>query len=348
VGATTLGIIVDRIFDTEEIVVKPVAPVLRGISMFSGNTILGDGSVIMILDTNGIARATGTAGGEMRATAKTEAERLALAAGSSARTAMLLFRAGSTEPKAVPLGLIEFSAGSPVIQYRGHLMPLVPMTGALDMERAHQAVLVFADVDKKLGRDRSMGLVVDEIVDVVEDQLRIELSGDRPGMLGTAVIAGHATDVVDIGYWLNHAFGDWFGGGREGKRSSARVLVVEDSDFFRQLVVPILSAAGNEVMAANDGAQALRMRDAGLMFDIIVSDIGMPEVDGLEFVRRVRAEGPWADLPVIALTANGSAAAVEAGRAAGFTDYVHKFDRDTLLASLRTCLAARGETQLAA
>ena len=72
VGATTLGIIVDRIFDTEEIVVKPVAPVLRGISMFSGNTILGDGSVIMILDTNGIARATGTAGGEMRATAKTE------------------------------------------------------------------------------------------------------------------------------------------------------------------------------------------------------------------------------------------------------------------------------------
>ena len=354
VGANTLGIIVDRVFDTEEIVVKPVAPVLRSISMFSGNTILGDGSVIMILDTNGIARATGTAGGEVRATtAKSEADRLALAAGSAARTAMLLFRAGSTEPKAVPLGLvarlediprerIEFSAGQPVIQYRGHLMPLVPMSGSLDIERAQQAVLVFADVDHKLGRERSMGLVVDEIVDVVEDRLRIELTGDRPGLLGTAVIAGHATDVVDIGYWLNQAFGDWFSANREGKRNSARILVVEDSDFFRQLVVPILSAAGYEVMAANDGAQALRLREAGLMFDAIVSDIEMPELDGLEFVRRVRAEGAWAELPVIALTANGSAGAEEAGRTAGFTDYVQKLDRDTLLASLRRHLAPSG------
>jgi two-component system chemotaxis sensor kinase CheA len=55
VGTFTFGIMVDRVFDTEEIVVKPVAPILRHIPMFSGNTILGDGSVIMILDPNGIA-----------------------------------------------------------------------------------------------------------------------------------------------------------------------------------------------------------------------------------------------------------------------------------------------------
>ncbi len=62
VGASLLGIVVDRVFDTEEIVVKPVAPIMRHVTMFSGNTILGDGSVIMILDPNGIARATGIAG----------------------------------------------------------------------------------------------------------------------------------------------------------------------------------------------------------------------------------------------------------------------------------------------
>ena len=68
VGANMLGIIVDRVFDTEEIVVKPVAPILRHVTMFSGNTILGDGSVIMILDPNGIARATGIgAGGDSKA-----------------------------------------------------------------------------------------------------------------------------------------------------------------------------------------------------------------------------------------------------------------------------------------
>ena len=68
VGANSLGIIVDRVFDTEEIVVKPVAPILRHVTMFSGNTILGDGSVIMILDPNGIARGTGIgAGGDSKA-----------------------------------------------------------------------------------------------------------------------------------------------------------------------------------------------------------------------------------------------------------------------------------------
>ncbi len=92
VGATLLGIIVDRVFDTEEIVVKPVAPILRHITMFSGNTILGDGSVIMILDPNGIARATGAGtGGDSRAGAAVPVE---AAQHSNERTAMLLFRAG--------------------------------------------------------------------------------------------------------------------------------------------------------------------------------------------------------------------------------------------------------------
>src|SRR5579859_1678576 len=71
VGNYTFGIIVDRVFDTEEIVVKPVAPILRHINMFSGNTILGDGSVIMILDPNGIAGAAG----EMAAGAQPVAEK---------------------------------------------------------------------------------------------------------------------------------------------------------------------------------------------------------------------------------------------------------------------------------
>ncbi len=90
------------------------------------------------------------------------------------------------------------------------------------------------------------------------------------------------------------------------------------------------------------------MREAGLMFDAIVSDIEMPDMDGNEFVRRVRAGGAWAELPVIALTGRGSAQAIETGRAAGFTDYVQKFERETLLGSLRQCLAARTELRMAA
>ncbi len=358
VGTSTCGIIVDAVFDTEEIVVKPVAPILRHVTMFSGNTILGDGSVIMILDPNGIARASGIAGGEGRGPEVGTAASLAAGLQSGQRTALLIFRAGGPEPKAVPLGLIarlehigrdkiETSAGQPVTQYRGKLMPLVPLMGSIDKERESHPVLVFSDVDRGIGRDRAMGLIVDEIVDVAEDVLRVELTGERAGLLGTAVIDGQATDVIDTVYWLRQAFQDWFGG-TAGSHAVARVLVVEDSDFFRHLLVPALSAAGYEVTAAGDAAEALRLREAGVRFDAIVSDIEMPDMSGLEFVRRVRADGAWAELPVIALSSLAKPHEIEAGRNAGFTDYVQKFERDALLASLRQCLAQRRPQALAA
>jgi two-component system, chemotaxis family, sensor kinase CheA len=346
VGTHALGIIVDRVFDTEEIVVKPVAPILRHITMFSGNTILGDGSVIMILDPNGIARATGVGGpgGDMRTAETLAAARAAAALAAGAQTALLLFRAGDSDRKAVPLGLVsrledidvrrvETSAGGPVLQYRGRLMPLVPLSGALDETRTHHPVLVFDDGAS------CVGLVVDEIVDVVEEHLRIELTGASDGLLGTAVIAGLSTDVIDTAYWLTRAKHDWFRGrAPSDHQARPRLLVVEDSDFFRTMLVPALSAAGFEVSAAPDAAHALSLRDAGLMFEAIVSDIVMPGMDGLEFVRRVRAEGPWAALPVVALTGQARPADIDAARAAGFTDVVEKFERDALLETLRQCL----------
>jgi two-component system chemotaxis sensor kinase CheA len=343
VGANSLGIIVDRVFDTEEIVVKPVAPILRHVTMFSGNTILGDGSVIMILDPNGIARATGIgAGGDSKAISSSALDALR----STDRTAMLLFRAGREQNLAAPLGLvarlediprekIEISCGAMVTQYRGKLMPLVALSDNLDTAKPRQSTLVFND------GDRSMGLMVDEIVDVIEDRLNIELSGGRPGLLGSAVIGGHATDVIDTGYWLTQAWQDWFHGQpRSAEQGTARrVLVVEDSDFFRQLVTPILAAAGYRVTAVSSAAEALRLREAGAVFEAIVSDITMPDMNGLDFARAVRAGGAWAKLPMIALSACTEPADIEAGRDAGFTDYVAKFEREALIASLRQCLA---------
>jgi two-component system chemotaxis sensor kinase CheA len=343
VGSGMLGIIVDDVYDTEEIVVKPVAPILRHVTMFSGNTILGDGSVIMILDPNGVARSAGVSAS--RAT-RTENERGLTARRSSDGMALLLFRAGGeAASRAVPLSLvarledvprekIERSAGGYVTQYRGKLMPLIDMTGGATLEAATQPVLVFAD------GERSMGLMVDAIVDVVHDKLNIELGSGSPGLLGTAVIAGQAADVLDTEYWLTQACNDWFGGASTGQnRTQRRLLVVEDSDFFRQLLVPTLSAAGYEVTSAGSGAEALRLRESGLVVDAIVSDIDMPDMDGLEFARRVREGGAWAGLPMIALTGKGAPADEARGREAGFTDYCQKFERAALLASLKHCLA---------
>ncbi|SDB13117.1 hybrid sensor histidine kinase/response regulator [Belnapia rosea] len=347
VGAHVFGIIVDRVFDTEEIVVKPVAPILRHVTMFSGNTILGDGSVIMILDPNGIARATGVGAESGEGEAERDGKRQVIAHRSDQRTALLLFRAGDATPKAVPLGLvarledverarIENAGGRPLVQYRGKLMPLVPMSGHWDQAMApeRQPVLVFSD------GDRTMGLMVDEILDVVEEVMTIDGAGERPGFLGTTVIGGKVTEMLDTAWWLRQAGEDWFGGAEPAAGAGRRILLVEDSAFFRNLVVPAIGAAGYAVTAVPDAEEALRLREAGASFDAVISDIAMPGMDGFALAHALRESGPWRSLPLIALTGCSDPADIERGRAAGFTDYVAKFDRAALLESLRQCLSA--------
>ena len=345
IGNLRLGIVVDEVFDTEEIVVKPVAPVLRHVTMFSGNTILGDGSVIMILDPNGVARSAGIAA---RAAGRDAVVAPALSA-SEDSVALLLFRAAAGQGMfAVPLSLvarletidaskIENSCGGYVTQYRGQLMKMIAMEdagGIPSPPAAQQPVLVFAD------GERRMGLMVGAIVDVVHGRLRIELGSGRPGMLGTAVIAGQAADVLDTDYWLTRAWRDWSGGDstqKSGRRT--RILVVEDSDFFRQLVVPALSAAGYDVTAARDGEAALALRDSGLMVDAIVSDIEMPGMGGLALARAVRGGGPWQSAPLIALSASDGPETNARALQAGFTAYVRKSERGVLIERLAACLA---------
>lgn len=347
VGGQAFGIILDRVFDTEEIVVKPVAPILRHITMFSGNTILGDGSVIMILDPNGIARAAGV--GLDTATEEERRGVAALGMRSNASTALLLFRAGDGGPKAVPLGLIarledipgeriEMSGLTPVVQYRGGLMPVVPLaSGWMAPEgTARQPMLVFTE------NDRAMGLAVEEILDVLDETLEIQPGTGRPGFIGSAVIAGHVTEVIDTAYWLAQAGEDWFRPNHPGRADAARprLLLVEDSAFFRHLVVPALSAGGYDVTALENPAAALKLREEGVSFDAIISDIEMPGMDGIAFVQTLRAGGAWSDAPLIALSSRAEPADVARGRDAGFTDYVAKYDREALLRSLADCLAA--------
>ena len=345
VGTYTFGIIVDRVFDTEEIVVKPVAPILRDISMFSGNTILGDGSVIMILDPNGIAAATG------EITVSEQAHRneaMARAGVRESRTTLLLFRAGDGGQKAVPLALIarleeidvrqiEQSNGKPLVQYRGKLMPLISTDPSYKMRaEGRQPILVFAD------HDRSMGLAVDEIVDIVEDHLAVELTADRPGLIGSAIVAGKATEIIDAGFYLTQAYRDWFHAAADmdfgSAQKSKRVLLVDDSPFFRNLLTPLLSVAGYDVTTVESGDHALGLCEAGEDFDIIISDIEMPGMNGFDFASAVRKTGRWQQTPLVALSSHASPRDLDRGRAAGFSDYLAKFDREALLHSLSETL----------
>jgi two-component system chemotaxis sensor kinase CheA len=338
VGTQRFGVVVDAVFHTEEIVVKPMSSMLRHIAMFCGNTILGDGSVIMIVDPNGLARALGsTTAAQLRDT-----DSAAAPAENDAATSLLLFRAGSPRPKAVPLALvtrleeveaqkIEVSNGRHMLQYRGQLMPLIAMDESVRVRsEGAQPLLVFSD------GSRSMALVVDQIVDIVEDKLTIEVAGSSPGVVGSAIVKGQATEIIDVGHFLPLAFADWFR--RKENPIQARqksVLLVDDSAFFRNMLAPVLQAAGFDVTSVSSGAEALAHVADGRIVDIVITDIEMPEMDGFELARNLRQHPRAAGIPVIALSSVVSPEAVARGREVGFYDYVAKFDRQGLIAALK-------------
>jgi two-component system chemotaxis sensor kinase CheA len=338
VGSRLFGVLVDSVFRTEEIVVKPMSSLLREVGIFSGNTILGDGSVIMIVDPNALGLAVGSVDGQAEA-----ANAVAAAATrvEEDKTALLLFRAGSNTMKAVPLSLItrleeievdiiEHCNGEDVVQYRGALMPVVYMQAdRRAREDGVQPVLVFTE------GSRPVGLAIDEIVDIVEEQLDIELKTDAPSVIGAAIIKGKAAEIVDVSHYL--------GPGRSLSTKSGvadravRLLLVDDSQFFRNMLAPLLKASGYDITLAASGAEVLALKDSGANFDLIVSDLDMPGMDGIELAEHIKADPRWQRIPLIALSSHTSSVLIERSRAAGFVSYVGKFDRPSLMSTLRDC-----------
>jgi two-component system chemotaxis sensor kinase CheA len=194
-------VVVDDVVDTQEIVVKPVGRRVRPIGCYAGCTILGDGRVIMILDAGGIAALSG-----IRATGVRAAEAPAAPAERD-RDTLLLFDAGHPALQVVPLSRvarleeipasrIEHVDGRYVVQYRGSLLPVVAASPSVNVTSGQtRSVIVFND------GATSFGLAVNEIRDIVEDRISIELAPARPGVLGTAVVAGAATEVIDVAYF---------------------------------------------------------------------------------------------------------------------------------------------------
>ncbi len=337
VGSQTFGIVVDGVFHTEEIVIKPLSSKLRHITVFSGTTILGDGTVIMIVDPNGMAQALGRVAPQHEDIVTDQTEAVA----EDDLTPLLVFRAGSQQQKAVLLSLvaqleeidcrrIEVSDGQYLVQYRDQLMPLVRIDGARLKQEGAVPVLVFSD------RGRRMGLIVDEIIDIVEQRLDIEVASERPGLVGYAVIKGNATEIVDIAHFLPQAYADWFR--RRNSRplpAPRRIMLVDDSAFFRDMLVPLIKAAGYQVTSMASALEALAAIRAQAPVDVVVTDIEMPDMDGFAFAAALRSDPATVAVPVIALSAMVSADVIERGRRAGFQDFVAKFDRTGLIAAIK-------------
>lgn len=333
VGGNRFGIIVDSILHTEEIVVKPISSKLRHMSVYSGATILGDGSVILILEPTGVARSV-MENANRDAAGQSDADLAAELSATAERSLLLLFRAGGANLKAIPLSFIgrleefdrakiEDTGGKAVVQYQGRLMPILGYMGHGGFEvDSRQPVLVFHQ------QDREIGMAVDEIVDVVEVAIQIDTSHATHGTVGATIIDGKAVEIVDVSELV----------APEGSEKAAvaaddhvDVMVVEGSEFFRALFAPLLQNAGYRI-AVLPSLQAARAAMARQRPSVLVLDLDQPGEEAFNLVRELAETGN--PPPAIGLVSRGGPRLIEKGKAAGLYDLVGKFDRQGLLASI--------------
>jgi len=347
-GQLRYGLAVQRLDDSEEIVVKPLGRHMKGCGHLAGATILGDGSVALILDAAGIAA---------RCQLTAVEDETLRSAGQSAQSAgeesqpVLFFRNDPQEQFAVPMhavarleriaaAQVDSVGGQRVLQYRGGTLPLVCLEDHIRARPMPQCDRLYVVVCRAASRE--FGLLIREVVDIRPFGAKIDATLFRePGVIGSAVIDGRVTRMLDLYELVSRAQPDWFPqeplaapAGADGS-SQPTVLLAEDSDFFRARLTEIFEQAGYRVVACPDGAAAwAALRDAQTSFDCVVTDLEMPELDGFELTRKVRAEAAFAGLPIIAVTSLASQADQRRATEAGVDDYHVKLDAERLLASL--------------
>jgi len=343
VGERQFGLVVDEVNDTEEIVVKPLGKQLKGVSAFAGATIMGDGRVALILDGLGVAQISGVFA-ESREAARAD-EQKSEARASGERTRLLLFRAAGSERLAIPLSLvarleefpqsqIEHAAGYRVVQYRGKILPLIdlgPLLGTKSAEPGDKQqpmqVVVIGD------GDRTIGVEVDRILDIVEEQVSATQQTNRPGLLGSAILGQKVTDFLDLHAVLQAADQSWFANRQADSTSSGTVLLVENQVFSRALLRSYLEMAGLSVIEACDAAEACEKLGCNKV-DVVVVSLDLPEEGAFSVLDHVRTGTDDSQPPTLALTGRPEEQAPPANGHPRFDDYQTKFERAAMIRSI--------------
>ena len=197
---TRFGLCVEEVHDTQEIVVKPIGRQLKSLPTYAGATIMGDGRVALILDVGGIART--------RAIGAAHATEPEVQVGTVDSRALLVLEVSQGRRAALPLtavsrleefelGRVERSGGVEVVQYRDGILPLLRLAPAIGLAESPPAEDQISVVVHEDGQHR-VGIVIDRVLDVVEEQVVPTEVGRRNGVLGSAVVQDKVTDLVDL------------------------------------------------------------------------------------------------------------------------------------------------------
>lgn len=368
----SFGLIIDEIQDTADIVVKPINRLLKSLHVYSGATILGDGSIALILDVTGLAKiaqiGTDRAKAEDVVGGKNEDRRL------RDQQEFLVIRLNSPTKHALVLGYVhrleefrrsnlEFSGHERVIRYGNAILPILSVSELLGYGASAGAAskeIIQVVVVQKAGR--LYGFEVDEIADIISTDKDVDSAGKhKTGVYGALNLPEELIVVVDPFDLVGVAFPELavkdvgiestkrepavhLRKEPQRKNSIKRLLLVEDTAFFRKAISSVLMAAGYDVTIATDGRDALDLLAKGTVrFDIIISDIEMPRVNGFELVKAVRANPHWKSVPMLAISSRADQSYTEKGLQMGFDVYLEKLKPAILLEAVQQLTQVQGK-----
>ena len=353
------GLLVDDVRGTEEVVVKPMHPSLKKIDIFAGATLMGDGKVALIANIDGIAEHANCHGVEPpKSTGKMERDPTEV-------HRVLLFEYGPNEQFALPLvqvrrieslsmDQVEQVGNQSFVTLNGVATRIVHLDRFLNVSACELNTHMHLLLPKFVAEP--MGILVSRIVDT--DTLAINLQAatvEDPGILGTAIVRGKLSLFVDIQYLRERLFGDSPAEttpdeskkrkpkGITGNRNSypdnpsvqPHILLVDDTPFFREVVKRYFERIGLTVTTAVDGADGLKKLDTE-PFDLVVSDIEMPNMNGWEFCKAAREKG--CQTPFLALTSLSKNENAAKASECGFDQFEEKLDHDRLVGTVRMLL----------
>ncbi len=346
-GSKRFGLIVDRILDDEEILVKNLPRHLKDCPCYSGITVLGDGKIAMILDLEGIAAKAGFKFSEKQEIVSSHS--LVTEDHLNEKQNLLLFKCSGPETFCIDLSMvarvekitaeqIETIGDKEFIQFRETALRVIRLENYLSVGKTESNSNKLFVIIPKLVK-HPIGILIEQMVDTVETNISFNPHDlKEKGLLGSAVLGNRITLIINMYELFELADPEHYVSPKEYATDKKNtILLVEDTPFFAKTEKNYLESAGYQVLSAANGREALDLLQHTKV-DLVVSDIVMPVMNGFELVKRIRSDNKLAKLPVIAVTTRNDQRSMEEGIEAGFDYYEIKLSKDRFLSKVRLAL----------